>query len=259
MGRKRRRVGVEQTDRWVFNRIAAVYDARPPYPQELIEAVVALAPGPRVLDLGAGAGHFALPLAARGLDVVALEPAEDMLESLQRAALTRGIALRAVHAAAERIPFEPARFDLVLVADALHFLDSELVGREIARVLAPGGRLCVVACEFADTPFMNAVQRLVDVSAQRRPRRLDQALRQLAALARVDLRSVRQFYDQTPVDSATLERILGSVSFVGPAMNAERAATFRERLHALPFASVWARRFTLHEGRRRRTAWVAAP
>lgn len=242
----------------MFNRIAAVYDARPAYPKELIDAVVALASGPRVLELGAGVGHFALPLAARALDVVALEPAEHMLARLRQAASRHDLELQTLHAAAEAIPFEPARFDLVLIADALHFLDSELVGHEVARVLTPGGRLCVVTCEFAETPFMNAVKELVDVSAQRRPRPPEQALQQLAALACVDLRSARQFHDETPVDSATLERILGSVSFVGPAMNAERASAFRDRLRALPFASVWARRFTLHEGRRRRTTWRRA-
>jgi ubiquinone/menaquinone biosynthesis C-methylase UbiE len=258
MGRRRRTIGVEQSERWVFNRMASVYDARPAYPPALVEAVAALPGGPRILDLGAGVGHFALPLAARGLEVVALEPAEEMLGRLRQAALARGLELQAVHAAAECVPFDAACFDRVLIADALHFLDSELVGREVERVLTPRGSLAVVTCEFAETPFMNAVKELVDVSAQRRPRPLEQALRQLGALALVDFTSEQQFHDETPVDPNTLERILGSVSFVGPAMNPARFSAFREHLHALPHPAVWARRFTLHAGRRRRVAWKPA-
>ncbi|MGC4090550.1 MAG: class I SAM-dependent methyltransferase [Polyangiaceae bacterium] len=250
MGRKRRGISVQQSERWVFNRMATAYAARPAYPLELVDAIAALAVGPRVADLGAGVGHLALPLAARGLDVVAVEPAREMLAGLQRAALERGLPLRALHAAAEQLPFDAARFDLVVIADALHFLDSELVGRELERVLVPRGRLAVVTCEFADTPFMNSVAELVDSAAQRRPRPLQQALRQLGALARVEFRHETRFHDETLVDPETLEQILKSVSFIGPAMNSQRFSAFRQRLHAVSEPPVWARRLTLHVGRR---------
>ena len=76
---------------------------------------------------------------------------------LDASAAARGIALRALHAAAEQLPLEPACLDLVVVADALHFLDTELTARQIARVLAPRGALALVTCQFADTPFMRGV------------------------------------------------------------------------------------------------------
>ena len=43
--------------------MADVYDARPAYPNGLIDALAELARGRRVADLGAGIGHVALPLA----------------------------------------------------------------------------------------------------------------------------------------------------------------------------------------------------
>src|SRR4051812_37651714 len=95
----RRKVPVADPARWVFNRMADVYDARPPYPAALLDAIAELATavGGAIGDLGAGIGHLALPLASRSFDVVAVEPAGEMLARLRRAAAERGLALSTVH------------------------------------------------------------------------------------------------------------------------------------------------------------------
>ena len=252
----RRKVSLDQPARWVFNRMAEFYAARPPYPAALVDALVELAgpAGSRVGDLGAGIGSLALPLAARGFDVVAIEAAQAMLERLRAAATERGIALRALHAAAEELPLEPACLDLVVVSDALHFLDTELTARQIARVLAPAGALALVTCHFGDTPYMRDVVRLIEEAVPRRPRALTQSIVHLSALSGVPLTNERRFHDETPIDHATLERILRSISFIGPAMNPARFAAFRARVHALPVAPVWARTFVLRSGHRARRA-----
>lgn len=248
----RRNIGIHETSRWVFNRMADVYPARPPYPAALIEALAQLAgpAGSRIGDLGAGIGHLALPLAERGFHVVAVEPAQAMLDQLRAAAVDRGLPLRAVHAAAEVLPLDDASLDLVVVADALHFLDAELTAREIARVLAPGGALGLVVCQLAETPFMRALGRLIDQAVPRRPRDLTQSIVHVSALTGVAFTDERRFHDETPVDHATLERILRSISFIGPAMHAARFAAFRQRVQALTEPPVWARTFILRSGRR---------
>jgi ubiquinone/menaquinone biosynthesis C-methylase UbiE len=252
MGRKRRHVTIHDPNSWVFNKMAHVYDARPDYPHALIDALAGLARGPRVLDLGAGIGHIALPLAALGLDVVALEPAVAMLEVLERAAATQDLAVDVVHGKAESLPFQEASFDLVVVADAVHFLDAELAGREIARVLAPRAALAVVTSDFGDTPFMGAVRDLMHEATPRRLRSLDATIAHLASLALAPLTQTTTFDDETRVDREALERLVRSVSFIGPALNPTRYAAFRERLHALPYEPVWSRRFVLRTGRRTR-------
>jgi ubiquinone/menaquinone biosynthesis C-methylase UbiE len=249
----RRKVSLAHSRGWVFNRMADVYEARPAYPVALVDALVDYAgPAPaRVLDVGAGVGHLALPLAARGYQVTALEPARAMLEKLAERARVNDLSVHTLHATAEKMPCEERSFQLALIADALHFLDAALTGAELARTLAPRGALAFVLCELDETPFMRDVVALMEESAPRRPRAVLPALSQVAALAQISLEPARVFHDATTVDPDTLERILRSISYIGPAMNAERFERFRKCIHALSSAPVWARRFTLIAGRRR--------
>lgn len=253
MGLGRRKVRLEDEAAWVFNRMAHVYDARPAYPACLIDALVQGAPSEHatVLDLGAGIGHLTIPLAQQGLTVHAVEPAKAMLERLTERARGLGLTIEAHHATAEALPLPDRSVDLVLIADALHFLDAELVGREVGRVLVPGGRLSVVGSELADTPYMRAVQHIMHASAPRRPRATDAALRQLLTVAGLTLGERHEFVDETPVDPGTLERILASISFIGPAMNAQLFEAFRVRVHAIDLPAVWARKLTLQWSTRR--------
>lgn len=252
MGRNRRNVGLNDEAAWVFNRMADSYDARPPYPAALVDAIVELAMrvGPRLLEIGAGVGHLALPLAQRGLDVVAIEPARRMLERLQSEASRLNLPLRSLHAAAEALPFYGPVFDCATIADAMHFLDAELVATQLRRVLVPGGALVIVTCSDTPTPFMHGVRQLVAQSADRRRRNVALTIRQLASLADVRLAQVGIFQDATPVDATSLERILKSVSFIGPAMDAARFGALRERLQTIAHQPIWARTFTLYSGRR---------
>lgn len=94
----------------------------------------------QVLDLGAGTGKLTTRLVERGLDVVAVDPIPDMLEVL-RTSLPE---TRALLGTAEEIPLEDNSVDVVLVAQAWHWVDPERAIPEVARVLRPGGRLGLV-------------------------------------------------------------------------------------------------------------------
>jgi len=110
---------------------------RPDYAPAAVRWALEPAPGPRVLDLGAGTGKLTATLVALGADVIAVEPDPAMLTELRRALP----AVRALPGSAEAIPLPDASVDAVLAGHALHWFDMDVAGPEIARVLEPGGIL----------------------------------------------------------------------------------------------------------------------
>lgn len=113
--------------------------ARPEYPDAAVDWLLP-AGAKKVLDLGAGTGKLTRALAARGLEVIAVDPSPKMLDQL-RAAVPDAI----VHeGSAEDIPVADASVDAVLVAQAWHWVDQSLALPSVARVLRPGGTLGLV-------------------------------------------------------------------------------------------------------------------
>lgn len=94
----------------------------------------------RVLDLGAGTGKLTEAIAARGCDVVAVDPSMEMLGQLR--ARVPGVDARVGRA--EAIPLPDNDVDAVTVAQAWHWIDKAAAVPELTRVLRPGGTLSLV-------------------------------------------------------------------------------------------------------------------
>ena len=123
-------------------RMAAHQDARAAGTQERLAALLQLTGEERALDVGTGAGAFALALAPLVREVVGVDVVPELLDQA-RARAPQNVEL--VEADGRSLPFESASFDLVCSARTLHHTTRpELVVAEMTRVLRPGGTMLMV-------------------------------------------------------------------------------------------------------------------
>ncbi len=123
-----------------FGPVADIYErSRPDYPAVALDWLLP-AGKPRVLDLGAGTGKLTRLVHDRGHEVTAVDPSEGMLTELRR--VVPGVP--AILGPAEQIPLPDDSADVVLVAQAWHWVDPGRAVPEVARVLSPGGRLGLI-------------------------------------------------------------------------------------------------------------------
>jgi uncharacterized protein (TIRG00374 family) len=99
--------------------------------------------GQRVLELGCGVGDYTVLWARRGAQVLATDISPESIDITRRRAAANGLAhaIEARCLPAEALAVPDASCDLVIGFGVLHHLeDLERVGREVRRVLRPGGR-----------------------------------------------------------------------------------------------------------------------
>ena len=150
--------------RWLtrrqFDRLAPEWQAlrRPEAFAVLDEALAAISPPPaRVLDLGTGTGAAAFVAARRfpEAEVVGVDLAERMLAEARRNTPPELVGrVRFEAADGARLSFEDGSFDLVVLANMIPFFD------ELARVVAPGGRVVFSFSAGPETPIWVPPERL---------------------------------------------------------------------------------------------------
>lgn len=146
-------------------------------------------PGKAVLDFGCGHGMAAVVLARHGANVTAFDLSPGYVEEARTRAEANRVSVQCLVADGETLPFPDAAFDAIWGNAILHHLDMDTAGRELRRVLKPGG--VAVFCEpWGGNPFLRFARRRLPYPGKHRtvdeepllPRHLDQLRRHFPTL-----------------------------------------------------------------------------
>ena len=213
-----------------FDLAAPEYErGRPEYPGEAIDLLIArlgLGPGRQTVDLGAGTGKLTRAIAARGINVLAVEPAAGM-----RAEFARRVPdVRVVEGTAEAIPLPDGSVDAAVSGQAFHWFNVPAAAREIARVVRPRGGLGLI-WNYRDEsiPWIAELTRILDAHDPGAPRIRRRAWRApLEATGRFEPLQSSEFRFVHRLDSATVVARALSVSFIAVLPRSQQEAVAAE-------------------------------
>ena len=202
---------------------------RPGYPQELLDRLAAAAGldgTGRLLDLGAGTGYLAVPLARYVEEVVAVDPEPEML-----AELPPGI--RTVQARAEDVDESWGEFRLATIGRAFHWMDGPLVLDRLAQVTR---QVALVGDTMGESEAMSTVLEVSRELLGERPAMKQPTVRYEQSLVASPFSDVLELSVEVE-RTWTIEQLIGlaySTSFASPQRVGERRDEFeralRERL-----------------------------
>ena len=154
--------------RRTFDSTADKYDAaRPEYPDELFDDLVALAelePGHRLLEIGCATGKATRPLLARGFSVACVELGAQLAEKARQN--LAGLPVTIHVEPFETWEGEAGAFELVYAATAWHWIDPAVRYRKAHELLRTGGHLAfwnaLHAFPEGFDPFFTEIQQVYD-------------------------------------------------------------------------------------------------
>lgn len=139
----------------VFDRVAEQYDRhRLTYPDALVDRAceaAGLAAGDAVLEVGCGTGQLTRALLARGLEVTAVEPGQQLIDRV-RARLGATDRVRFINARLEDALLGHEQYRAVFAASAIHWVDPDAGWGKLAGALVQGGSLALISYFGLDDP-----------------------------------------------------------------------------------------------------------
>ena len=160
---KPKHLGPDYGSQWQDAEKARVYPYRPPYGDAAFEVLTSLiaddAPS-AALDVGAGTGDIARPLALRVDRVDAVEPSPSMIAVGKTLEGGEAGNLRWIES-----PIETATVDgpygLVVAGESIHWTNWDLTFPVLREVLAPGAVFAIVGRNEAKLPWSDALGLLI--------------------------------------------------------------------------------------------------
>ncbi len=129
-----------------FDQVAELYDEmRPGYSPQLVEDVFALAnlpDGGRILEIGCGTGKATVPFAQRGYPMLCIEPGARLAE-MTRSKCADYPNVTVSVTTYEDWPLQANAFDLVICAEAFHWISPAVQWPKTVAALKPGGTAAI--------------------------------------------------------------------------------------------------------------------
>lgn len=149
---------------WDYTTLADSYLKRPDYADAAINAMLSIAgaeKSDRVCDVGAGVAHLTLMLAARGLDVVAVEPNDAMrANGIKRTAKLSNV--QWFEGTGEHTGQKPQAFEMVTFGSSFNVCDRQAALKETARILKPRGWFaCMWNHRQLDDPIQGRIESII--------------------------------------------------------------------------------------------------
>jgi ubiquinone/menaquinone biosynthesis C-methylase UbiE len=152
---------------WDYTTLVDAYLKRPDYADAAIDAMLSIAgaeKGHKFCDVGAGVAHLTLMLAARGLDVVAVEPNDAM----RAKGIKRTDKFANVHwheGTGEATGQDTQAFDMVTFGSSFNVCDRPQALKETARILKPRGWF---ACMWNHRQLEDPIQAQIEAIIKER-------------------------------------------------------------------------------------------
>lgn len=151
---------------WDYTTLADAYLRRPDYADAAIDAMLAIMgaqKGDKICDVGAGVAHLTLMLAARGMDVTAVEPNDAMrVNGMKRTKELTNV--RWQEGTGEQTGQPSQTFNVVTFGSSFNVCDRPLALKETARILQPLGWF---ACMWNHRELDDPIQMEIEAIAKK--------------------------------------------------------------------------------------------
>ncbi len=149
---------------WDYTTLADAYLKRPDYADAAIDAMLAIAgaeKGDKFCDVGAGVAHLTLMLAARGLDVTAVEPNDAMrANGIKRTEALPNVSWH--EGTGEHTGQVAQGFDMVTFGSSFNVCDRQQSLNETARILKPRSWFaCMWNHRQLDDPIQSQIEAII--------------------------------------------------------------------------------------------------
>lgn len=150
--------------KWDYTNLAKSYLKRPKYAPSAIDQMIKLTQADsssKVCDIGAGVAHLTKELLERNLNVVAIEPNDEMRK--YGVEQTRAYAdVQWVEGTGENTKQQDSSFDIVTFGSSFNVTDRQIALQETQRILKPNGWfVCMWNHRNLSEPLQNGIESII--------------------------------------------------------------------------------------------------